>query len=181
MEEKISKKIREYRHKSGITLKELSDKTQLSIGFLSQIERGVSSMTITTLKKIADALDVQMKDLIDVDERMSFTNSKGKQMFLNLEKSYINYFRLSGKFEGRKLESVKLVMAPNYYDNEVSVHEGEEFYYVLSGIATFIIGDSEYIINSGEGIHFPSTLPHRTINKENTDLIMICVVTPTIF
>ena len=47
MEQEISRKIRETRKSLGITLKELSEKTQLSISFLSQVERGVCSMTLT--------------------------------------------------------------------------------------------------------------------------------------
>lgn len=181
MDEKISKKIREYRRQRGITLKELSELTQLSVSFLSQVERGVSSMTITSMKRIADALNVQMKDLIDVDDNMSFVNKKDNRMLLHLEKSYISYRRLSGKFEGRKLESVLLTMEPNYYEQEVAVHEGEEFYYIMSGVATFIIDDVEYVVGEGEVIHFPSTIPHKTINKENSELVMLSVATPTIF
>lgn len=181
MEEKISAKIREFRKKSGITLKELSELTQLSVSFLSQVERGVSSMTITSLKKIADALNVQMKDLIDVDESMSFVNHKSNQLILNLEKSYISYTRLSGKFENRKLEGVLLTMEPRCFDQELSVHEGEEFYYIMSGAATFLVNGVEYEVSEGGVIHFPSTLPHKTINKETCELKMLCVVTPTIF
>lgn len=181
MEEKISQKIREYRRMKGITLKELSKKTNLSVSFLSQIERGISSMTITSLRKIADALDVPMKDLIDVDEKKSFINKKDNQMFLHIEKSFISYVRLSGKFENRKLESMLLTMEPNFYDNEEMSHEGEEFYYVLKGSAVFIVDGDEYVINEGESIHFPSMLVHKTINRENTELVMISSVTPPIF
>ena len=180
MEEKISSKIREIRKKQGITLKELSEKTQLSVSFLSQVERGVCSLTITSLKKIADALGVQMRDLIDVEESVSFVNHRNRQI-INLEKSYVSYRRLSGKFENRKLESVLLTMQPNYYDQEMAVHEGEEFYYIMGGTATFVIDGEEYEVGEGEVIHFPSTLPHRTINKEDQELKMLCVTTPTIF
>lgn len=181
MEEKISKKIREYRKAQGITLKELSELTQLSVSFLSQVERGVSSMTITSLKRIADALNVQMKDIIDVDDKTTFVNRKDNQRLLSIEKSYINYLRLSGKFDDRQLESVLLTMAPKYYEQEIDSHKGEEFYYVMSGIATFVIDDVEYVIEEGEVMHFPSILPHKTINKEDRNLVMLCVSTPIIF
>lgn len=181
MEEKISVKIRQFRRDKGITLKELSDRTQLSVSFLSQVERGLSSMAVTSLRKIADALGVQMKDLVDVDEEKSFVNKKGNQILSYFNKSYINYVRLSGKFEGRKLESVILTIRPNCYDNEEIVHEGEEFYYVIKGRANFVIDETEYSIKEGETIHFPSSLSHKTINKEDEELVMLCVTTPTIF
>ena len=181
MDEKVSKKIRECRHKKGMTLKELSELTGLSVSFLSQIERGRSSMTITSLKKISNALDVPMKVIVDVKEENDFLNTKATQRVLHFEKSYISYLRLSGKFQGRTLEGLILNMAPNYYDQEELMHEGEEFYYVMSGIATFIIEDKEYTVCEGEVIHYPSTLPHRTVNKQDTKLKMLCIATPAIF
>lgn len=177
----IYERIRKFRKEKKITLKELSEKTHLSVSFLSQVERGVSSMTITSLRKIVDALGVSMSELIEVDEKKTFVNRKDNQRLLNLEKSFISYTQLSGKFDGRKLESVLLTMEPNYCEQEDMEHEGEEFYYIMNGTAIFIINGEEYEIEKGEVIHFPSTLTHRTINRENEELVMLCVSTPTIF
>ena len=139
MEQEISRKIRETRKALGITLKELSEKTQLSISFLSQVERGVCSTTLTSLKKIADALGIPIGKLLDIGEQTSFVNRKDNQIILDLERSYVRYVPLSSTFEGRKLEGILLTMEPHYCDQETMVHTGEEFYYILSGVATFII------------------------------------------
>lgn len=180
MEERICEKIREIRRKRGITLKELSEKTQLSVSFLSQVERGLCSMTLTSLKKIADALETPVGELVDVVEKTSFVSHKSVQK-LNLEKSFISYMPVSGKFDNRKLEGLILTMKANFYDQEVQVHEGEEFYYIISGVATFVIDGQEYEVSEGEVIHFPSNLPHRTINKQDRELVMLSVSTPPIF
>lgn len=58
--EKIGEKIKSLRFEKGMTLKDLSLKTGLSISFLSQIERGSSSIAITSLKKIADSFNVAL-------------------------------------------------------------------------------------------------------------------------
>ena len=179
MDKKISERIRDIRRKSDITLKELSEKTQLSVSFLSQVERGVCSMTLTSLKKIAAALEIPVGDLVSVEEHSSFVSHRSVRK-VNLEKSY-SYMPVSGKFENRKLEGLILTMKPNFYDQEEQVHEGEEFYYVLSGTATFIINNEEYEISEGEVIHYPSNLPHRTINKRDIELVMLSVSTPAIF
>lgn len=50
--EEIFQKIKQLRFEQGMTLKELSEKTELSVSFLSQIERGTSSLAITSLKKL---------------------------------------------------------------------------------------------------------------------------------
>ncbi|HYF82178.1 MAG TPA: XRE family transcriptional regulator [Clostridia bacterium] len=177
----ISKEIRKRRLEKNMTLKELSEKTNLSVSFLSQVERGISSMTIVSLKSIANALDVSLRDLVDVDDKTSFVNKKDNQILLRLEKSFISYIRLSGKFENRKLEGVLVTMKPNFYESEETSHEGEEFYYVLKGSAVFIVDGAEYIISEGETMHYPSTLPHKTINPEDQELVMLSIITPTIF
>ena len=181
MEQEISRKIRETRKALGITLKELSEKTQLSISFLSQVERGVCSTTLTSLKKIADALGIPIGKLLDIGEQTSFVNRKDNQIILDLERSYVRYVPLSSTFEGRKLEGILLTMGPHYCDQETMVHTGEEFYYIMSGVATFIIDGMESEVREGEVIHFPSTLPHRTVNRQPCELKMLCVSTPAIF
>lgn len=181
MDDKINQKIRQIRKEKKITLKELSELTQLSVSFLSQVERGVSSMTITSLKRIANALDIPLREIVDVEEEETFIGRRDNKILLNLEKSYINYSRLSGKFPGRELEVVLLTMRPNFHDEELMTHEGEEFYYILSGRGTFLIDGKEYVVEAGETIHYPSNKPHKTVNNEDEELVMLSVVTPTIF
>lgn len=177
----IAQEIRRIRKSKGITLKDLSEETELSISFLSQIERGVSSMTITSLKKIADALGVTMQDLVSVDENQQFTRKKDSQMVMRLEKSFPKYIPLSGKFKGRKLEAVILKLEANHITSETITHLGEEFYYVLSGSGVFTIDDEDYVISEGETIHYPSSSPHKISNPNDKELVMICVLTPKIF
>jgi transcriptional regulator with XRE-family HTH domain len=176
----IAEEIRRIRKNKGITLKKLSEDTELSISFLSQIERGISSMTITSLKKIADALGVTMQDLVSIEENQQFTRKKENQLVMRLEKSFPTYIPLSGQFEGRKLESLILKMAP-HDDIDTSTHAGEEFYYVVSGSAIFTVGDDEYIVSKGETIHYPSTIPHKVSNPNDVEFVTLCVLIPKIF
>ena len=181
MEERISEKIREVRLQNKMTLKELSEKTGLSTGFLSQVERGISSMTLVSLSKIAKALNVNIKDLVDVEVRKSFINRKDSQLILRMERSFINYIRLNGEFDERKMEPLILKIKPNTLEAEECQHDGEEFYYVIKGKAVFLIEDDEYIVDEGESIHYPSRLKHKTLNKENIELVMLSVTVPLIF
>ncbi|SKC90943.1 helix-turn-helix domain-containing protein [Maledivibacter halophilus] len=177
----ISKEIRKIRKKNNITLKELSEKTGLSVSFLSQVERGLSSMTITSLKKIADALNVPMKRFFDEESDLCFIRKKSEQKFIRIERSNMQYKRLSGIFEGRKLEPILLVKKPNSGDTEEITHEGEEFHYVLQGEAVYTIEGKEYILKEGESIHFPSTLPHALSNNSDIELKVISVITQLVF
>lgn len=181
MEARISEKIKGFRLQNKMTLKELSQKTGLSAGFLSQVERGISSMTIVSLGKVADALGVNMKDLVDFEVRKSFVNRKDSQLLLRMERSFNSYIRLNGEFDGRKMEPLIVSIKPRTMDAEECSHYGEEFYYVIRGAAVFIIENEKYVVNEGETIHFPSLLVHKTINPGDEELVMLCVTTPVIF
>lgn len=61
--DEVYKRIRDLRKKHDYTLKDLSDKTGLSVSFLSQVERGATTLAITSLKKIADAFEVPIKNI----------------------------------------------------------------------------------------------------------------------
>ena len=180
----VSAKIRKIRREKNITLKDLSEKTELSVSFLSQFERGISSITLISLKRIADALNVPMKDLFDGESnahgQFVHRESDGSGL-MGLEKKYLSYERLSGKFEGRKIESLLLRMEPLRSDFEPCTHEGEEFIYILRGSARFTVDGQEYVVKEGESIHYPSTLLHSIVNIEDRELVFLCIVTPTIF
>ena len=70
--DEISEKIRTLRRENNLTLKELSEKTGLSISFLSQVENGTSSLAITSLKKIADALNVPINTFLEIGTTITF-------------------------------------------------------------------------------------------------------------
>lgn len=180
----VSKKIRKIRRAQNVTLKDLSERTKLSVSFLSQFEREVTSITLVSLKRIADALEISMKDLFDdeAESQGSFVHkSSDGSGLLGLEKKYASYERLSGRFEGRKMESLLLKMEPLRADFEPCTHEGEEFIYILEGTAKFTVDGIDYEVTQGESIHYPSALLHRIVNIENRELVFLCIVTPTIF
>ena len=63
----IGSKIKKYRKEKKYTLKNLSEQTGLSIGFLSQLERGITTIAIDSLANVADVLGVEMMDFFESD------------------------------------------------------------------------------------------------------------------
>ncbi|WP_373895761.1 cupin domain-containing protein [Virgibacillus sp. CBA3643] len=177
----IYKKIKELRVKEEMTLKDLSEITGLSVSFLSQIERGSSSLAITSLKKIADAFNVTMSYFFEEIENNNYALRKEDQKPFTLIGSDVGYIRLAGNFREKKLEAMKVTLPPNRPYEEKTRHPGEEFYYVLKGIVIFKIENQEYVLNVGDTIHFPSGKIHQWKNPTNEESILISVLTPTIF
>lgn len=178
--DKISCKIRLLRTKKGLTLKELSEKTSLSIGFLSQVERGSSSLAITSLKKIADALDVDMTYFFQEEIESRIVMKKEDQQSFQLIGSDVTYSKLSGNFQGRMLEAVKATLQPSQKDEISFSHPGEEFYYILKGAILFHINEEEYFVREGDSIHFSSNRKHFWENPLPEESTLLCVYTPTI-
>ncbi len=179
--EHISKKIREIRTQQELTLKDLSEKTGLSVSFLSQVERGSSSLAITSLKKIADALGTTITSFFTEHSEQSFFVNKEAQEPFRLEGSNVDYVRLGGVFAGRMLEPL-LVTLPSESKRTVTFnHPGEEFYYVLAGKVIFNVNGEEFTVGPGESLHFPSHLPHFWLNPWKEAAQILCVLTPVIF
>lgn len=179
--EHINKIIKQKRLDQGMTLKDLSEKTDLSVSFLSQIERGSSSLAITSLKKIADAFNVPMTRFFEEIENHNYATKKADRKTFKVEGSDLQHIRLAGKFPERNLEPMKVVIAPNQpYDEEFS-HPGEEFYYVLQGTVIFKVEGKEYVLSESDTIHFPSKKVHQWSNPTDQEAVLISVITPVIF
>ncbi|WP_193708351.1 helix-turn-helix domain-containing protein [Alkalibaculum sporogenes] len=182
MEEEVYFKIKSIRKKQKMTLKNMSEKTGFSVSFLSQMERGISPITMTSLKKITTALGIPMKILFtETETREEYYRSDSHEALHGLQKNYKYIRTLSGRFPERIMDSFFLVMEPHATGFEAGNHDGEEFYYIVKGCGIFIIDGCEHEICAGETIHYPSRKTHLIQNREDEALEMICVITPLIF
>ncbi|EGK12926.1 DNA-binding protein [Desmospora sp. 8437] len=178
--EEVCNEIRRLRQSRGYTLKDLSERTELSVSFLSQVERGTSSLAITSLKKIADAFGVPIRQFFLAENNFNYMLKKEEQKPFRLEGSSALYTRLNGEFDGRRLEPMMVTLAPKMKQNPDS-HPGEEFCYVLKGTVLIKVGDREYVVREGDTIHFPSTVPHCWENLLDEEAVLLSIVTPAVF
>ncbi|MEK4029860.1 MULTISPECIES: XRE family transcriptional regulator [Bacillaceae] len=180
--EDIHKKIKALRLQNNLTLKELSEETGLSLSFLSQIERGTSSLSITSLKKLADALGVSMIFFFEDDkENQNYLLRKSDQRIFQVNGGEQRYVRLSGTFPDRKLEPLMVILPPKMKEEQSYSHSGEEFYYVLQGEVIFHLNQDGYHLKAGDTIHFPSELLHAWENPTSEETIILSISTPIIF
>ena len=176
----VSDKIKLYRKEKNQTLKDLSEETGLSVSFLSQVERGESNLAITSLNKIAEALDLHISAFFTPQFTEDFKISPDQMEPFKLERSDQEFLRASSEFKDRKLDSYIITVYPKNY-SECSSHEGEEMYYVLEGEIIFYVNDSQYFLKKGEVIHYPSTIKHYYINESEKTARILCVLTPKLF
>jgi transcriptional regulator with XRE-family HTH domain len=179
--DEICVKIKELRMKKGLTLKELSDKSELSVSFLSQIERGTSSLAINSLKKISDAFEVNITYFFETPKKDKYVVKVEDRKPYEVKGLESQYTRLNGEFPNRSLAPFIIKLKPNQKRNNTFHFPGEEFYYVLEGAVVFRVGEEDYFLREGDSIHFPSDLPHYGENPLDQETVLLCCITPVIF
>jgi len=162
-------RIRSIRTRKRLTLRALSEECGLSVGFLSQIERGLSSFSISSLRSICQALDVSLADVlvmsneagnaVFVDPRHSAITKADNRSHVSLSDSSITYRFLSTGLPARRFEAVVGAMAPGSH-SEPHSHEGEEFGYVLRGSIELLSDDDRHTLGVGDSYHLIASTRH---------------------
>lgn len=182
----IGSKIKALRTAKKYTLKQLSEESGLSIGFLSQLERGMSSIAIDSLARLADILGVSLSVFFESPEpaRQDPVSRSFNLNCSQISPQIIQYLLSSDVKRFRILPRIFLLMpfANSGPDRlEMYTHEGEEFVYVLEGVLTIYVGDGEYCLNPGDSIQIDSHVPHNWINHTNRLVKILTINTPNPF
>ncbi len=184
MKKTIGEKIKELRTKQGLTLKDLSEKTNLSVSFLSQAERGLTSIAIHSLENIAEALGGELSYFFTPPKKHETKIMRSyEQEDFRIEKSRFIYYSLANDMDGKVLDPMLVVVLPGDKKSQINPypHKGEEFVYVLEGILTVFIGDEEYQLYPGDSYHINSTIPHEWCNFTSKIVKLLSVNTPSVF
>ena len=179
----IGAKVKELRTQKKYTLKQLSEACGLSIGFLSQFERGISSIALDSLEKLANVLEVPLSVLFEesrgpvtkdpVIHRIDLQPSKVSAQIYQylLKKPDTEFAMLPRIFALMPLEDDKEL--PEMY-----AHDGEEFVYILEGVVTFFLEDAEHVLYPGDSIHIHSYQRHNWMNRTSRAAKILTVNTP---
>ena len=174
----IGKRIQTLREEKGLSLEELSSMTGFDFNFLSDIENHKIQPQLGTIIKLSKALDSAFSRLVsEVGNKLySITRKKDQKIVSRStsrkgQKKIYSYKSLAPEVKGRHMEAliVQLEVAP---EEEISIHEGEEFIYVLSGEVLLKIGDDTFELEPGDSAYYLSTTPHQIAAKEKTATIL---------
>lgn len=164
--EEIGVRINTIRKEKGISLEELSKMTGFEIELLSDIESGCFQPQLGTILRLSKAMDSAFGRIVSgVGSRLYSITRKNEQKTISRSTSHRNqkpvytYKSLAPEVQGRHMESLIVQLEENP-DAEMSVHEGEEFVYVLDGIVSLKIGSDEFALDAGDSAYYLSTTPH---------------------
>lgn len=177
----IGSRIRKRRGDFGLSLRDLAEKTGLTASFLSQVERKITSPSLNSLRKIADALEVPLLYfLADTSKVLPVVRADARPR-IDLEHATISFQLLTPNIT-HKMEAIlgKLSSCTENVVRPLSVPT-EEFIYVLTGTLKVGIDDTIYILNAGDTIYFEGPHLKELTCGSDEDTTWISVITPPVF
>lgn len=177
--------IRRARKQQGLTLQQVAESSELSLSYLSQIERNLLNPSVGTLKRIAEALDLPAGKLMFASEASSSRVTvavlrKGQRKRVSFPQSSISYELLTPDLR-RRASLLWLAAEPNAESGAPLTHEGEDVVVVLKGRLNVEVGGTWYELTAGDSIYFNSELPHRWCNRGKVTAEAIWVSAPPSF
>lgn len=177
--------IRERRKKAGLTLQQLAEQARLSISYLSQVERNLLTPSVSTLKRIADLLEIPAGELMFGGENGGAAGSVGvvrsdHRKRISFPGSHIEYELLTPDLR-RRASLLWLVAPPGSESGPAFVHEGEDGVVVLKGELEIEVGGINHRLGAGDSIYFNAGLPHRWRNTGEDTVEAIWLSTPPSF
>jgi transcriptional regulator with XRE-family HTH domain len=177
--------IRRARKHQGLTLQQLAETSELSLSYLSQIERNLLNPSVGTLKRIAEALDLPAGKLMFASEASSSRVTvavlrKGQRKRVSFPQSSITYELLTPDLR-RRASLLWLTAEPNAESGAPLTHEGEDVVVILKGRLDVEVGGTWYELATGDSIYFNSELPHRWCNRGKGPAEAIWVSAPPSF
>jgi transcriptional regulator with XRE-family HTH domain len=180
-EEFIAKNIKRLRQSKNISIEEMARLSGLTKGYISKIENSRKAPPITTLAKIAQALEAdvtylfkeEIESLEGKNELCIVRKNEQRTMFSRGTRHGYQYKALAYKKAGKNMEPY--IIEPDFESNKAFSHEGEEYMYMLEGTQEFYYGDSRCILEEGDSIYFDSIVPHhgRSLGKRKARILVV--------
>lgn len=176
----IGERISTMRQAKGLTQEELASRADLTKGFISQVERNLTSLSVESLLAILDALDEKPSAFFNETfvEKIVF---KVKDR-VELEKEDVASFQiLVPAAQNRLMDPAFVALNPGEKMEEEGPHEGEEFGFVLSGGVELSLGGKVYKLKRGECFYFRASKRHSIANRRKTRALVLWVSSPPNF
>ncbi len=176
----LGERLRARRKDIGLTMQQVADQAGLSVGFISQIERGITSPSLSSLVSVSRVLGLHVSEfLVQPPARVPQTRRNERPVYA-ISESALAYERISSSFPGSVLRSV-IMHEPPGHRSEPIAHDGEEMMFVLEGAVTVEVDGERSVLQAGDSIHFPSTKVHSTWNHSDRPATILWAGTMDVF
>jgi transcriptional regulator with XRE-family HTH domain len=188
MENKIPGRLKQIRNWKKLTLQQLADKAGCTKSYISQLEKGTSSPSVSMLGRLAEALEIPVADLI----RDEGGNDQGNWHLRKSDRRTINYpdgkvtsqLLTKGVFQKRMQPLLSIIEPGGMLNDSGNMSHpagSEEFVWVQRGEIEFEIGGKIISLQQGDTLYFDGTLPHRWMNTGKETAEVLFVWTPPVW
>jgi len=162
----LGQKIKYFRKENKMTIKELSTKTNLSVGFISNIERGQNSPSISNLQQICEALEVNLMEVLqDVNEQSPITRKNERKSIFESKKGDINIETLTNA--NHALNGISITIAEDNQHSDFSWgHNYDEVGVIIEGTLEIELNNKLYTLHEGDSIYIEKFQPHKYRNPD---------------
>ncbi|MFP3869683.1 MAG: helix-turn-helix domain-containing protein [Syntrophobacteria bacterium] len=178
---KFGEKIRRLRKANNLTQEELANRTYLTKGFISQLERDLTSPSIVTLKGILDVLGEELADFFRDIKHEKVLFDKNARVLSSTSTDHMRVELLVPSAQSRLMDPVLVKLDPGTFTETHSGHEGEEFGFLLQGRVTVWIDKVCYRMKKGDCFYFPAHLEHQLENTGKNVATLLWIVSPPVF
>lgn len=175
----IGKRIRDLRNQNGLTQQELADRTELTKGFISQLERGQVSASVVTLFDLIECLGSSPAEFFRQEEEKIVYSEK--EYFEKIDENGSSKQWIVPTAQKYQMEPLLVVLQPHCELEEDKPHGGEEFGFLISGRLNLYLGEKVYHIKAGESFYYQAAKPHRIENPSNRPAKLVWVSSPPSF
>lgn len=177
----IGEKIKNLRLAGNLTQEELASRCELSKGFISQLERDMTSPSIATLTTILSCLGTDLPEFFRTDEQKQVVFSSEDYAVKNDTETRSKTCWLIPNAQKNQMEPILFTLKPGGESLNDNPHEGEEFGYLLTGQIIIRLGSRIIPVKKGESFYYQADQPHQLVNPGKTAASLVWVSTPPSF
>ena len=164
----IGPKLRELRLQRGLSLQQLAERSDVSAAAIHKIEKSGMVPTITTLLKLAGALNRSISYFVDEETEQNgpaYLTTADERRIVYTSHLGIDLAGISGPYGRFFLAGALATVDPAASSGANPMeHPGEELVFVLEGSMEFEVDGQEYRLAEGDSVHFRTDRPHRWKN-----------------
>lgn len=174
----IGSKIKTLRLQKGLTQEELGERTNLTKGYISQLERDLNSPSIETLFAILEVLGTTPKDFFDDEKKeQKIVYSADDQTCYGDEEMKYDIRWLVPASNDKEMEPVLITLAESGEFKKFEPSLAETFIYVLEGKIRLQLGEEQYIAEQGDSVYYDAKFPHQVVNASGGATKILLVAT----
>ena len=173
----IGSRIRAARQAQRLTIEQVADATGLTKGFLSRVERDLTSPSVASLVTLCQVLSVSVGDLFAAPETHLTKRDDGPR--ISLGGQGIVERLLTARSE-RRLQILQATIEPRGRgENELDAVDCDvDVLHVVKGRIKLILTNEEYDLEEGDTLSFPGREPHTWINPTDETVEVLWVLVP---